>query len=74
MYLYDTRYHCQNNSLPLHGWLFPCINCGLITSSKKTIIFEKGILRNKYVDIPCCNKCINNIDFKLDKTKIYKIN
>ena len=67
MYIYDTRSK-NDKSLPLNGWLFPCIFCFTITGQTKKKIFFKNKLNCIKYSIPCCNKCkkgnkiIDNID------------
>lgn len=76
MYVYDTREkNCK--SLPLYGWLFPCIICLKITSSFKNDKLKRGFfdLYSKTVYVPICNICIKNNDvYILDPILIKKIN
>lgn len=71
MYIYDTRTK-NHDTLPLHGWFFPCIICESITG--KTIIEKswKNMIFPITFKIPFCNKCKKNnkkIDY-LDEEKI----
>lgn len=50
-----------NKSLPLNGWLKPCVNCYTITS--KYFMFNYN---DRKIEISLCNQC----DIK--KKKIYK--
>ena len=69
MYYYDTRH--RNCNLPCEGWLFPCINCEIITSCFNTDI-TPGFFKKK-ITVPICPKCKKkNINYVLDTSLIKK--
>ena len=49
----------KNKSLPLNGWLKPCINCYGIIS--KYVIFDYN---NQKIAISLCSRCNKNINYK----------
>lgn len=64
MYVYDTREGYE--TLPLSGWIFPCIGCSTITS-RYTLDREKCM----HVYVPICNKCKKDkIKYNLDSKNI----
>lgn len=50
--MYDTRFG-NYKTLPIDGWLFPCVVCKTITSDY-TI---KKYQNKKIINIPLCNTC-----------------
>jgi len=68
MYLYDTRYDDNTMSrFPIEGWLFPCWNCGEISSYKKPLFYNK-----KIIYVPHCKYC-KYFDIPSQEIKRYNI-
>ena len=57
----------KNVSLPLNGWLKPCINCYSITSNY--IIFNYN---DREIEISMCDLCKKNNKYKCKK-RIYML-
>ena len=78
MSYYDTRH--KDHNLPSHGWLFPCIDCEMITSGQIVIVYKSIFKKQTYtcnkflkkkVTVPVCTKCkIKNIKYILDPSLI----
>ena len=52
---------------PIEGWLFPCWECGNITSSKTPIFYDK-----KIVYVPFCRYC-KHLDIPYDLLHNFRI-
>ena len=70
MYIYDTRFGSYK-TLPINGWLFPCLVCETITSDYTTRNYNN---KNKiiFINIPLCNSCVLN-ELYLDPCFIKKV-
>jgi hypothetical protein len=70
--MYDTRINKdQIRRFPIQGWFFPCFDCGTITGYIK-IIYLKGIIFKKYMEVPCCLNCKVD-ESKLNLSKVIKL-
>ena len=73
MYLYDTRNgKSEIIRFPINGWFFPCLVCGIITGSKKKLLYKKKFFNSKYLEVPCCKKCTIDEAYIFDKERIHK--
>ena len=68
--MYDTRFGSYK-TLPLNGWLFPCLLCETITSHFRDKSYHYNF-KSIFIKIPLCNTC-NVKELYLDPFFIKKI-